>query len=197
MEDLVLVSRSLSAAFADDPFYQAVTVDYAHDSEKRSAVLSRYFELAIEEAVSVGEVQVYGTEGAAVWITDRADRAQAATKREIRSDALRSVLGPIGLGNYHRIGDAMATNIPMHLKNAWYLSILGVKPSQQGRGIAGKLLRETLDRADTIGVQCFLETFNDLSILFYERVGFLKSIRCIETVTARPYWILSRGEVGV
>lgn len=192
VEERVLVSSSLSQAFADDPFYQAVTVDFAHDSGKRSAVLSRYFELAIEEALRVGEVRISGTGAAAVWITGKADMAEVDASSAVRSNALRGVLGTLGLDNYRRIGDAMASNVPVHLKTAWYLSILGVHPSQQGKGIAGELLRATLDRADKLGVQCFLETFNPLSLPFYERFGFGQDIRCIETITGRPYWILSR-----
>jgi GNAT superfamily N-acetyltransferase len=187
-----LVGRSLSQAFADDPFYQAVTVDFSHDNEKRNAVLSRYFELAIEEALRVGEVELFSSGAAAIWITDKADQVEVAASSEMRTRALKGLLGRTGFDNYRRIGDAMAANVPARLSHAWYLSILGVHPSLQGRGVARELLRSTLNRADSHGARCFLETFNPLSLPFYERAGFRQEIRCVEAITGRPYWILSR-----
>jgi GNAT superfamily N-acetyltransferase len=71
---------------------------------------------------------------------------------------------------------------------AWYLSILGVRPAARGQGIAQRLIEATLKRADEVGVPCFLETFNPLSLPFYRRLGFERDAawRGYETQGPRP-----------
>ncbi|MBN3725112.1 GNAT family N-acetyltransferase [Burkholderia sp. Ac-20379] len=189
------VCDSLAQAFADDPFYRAVTVAFEVDAVRRRQVLARYFELAIEEARAVGEVRSTGADGAAVWVTNEAGAADVARHGAARNRALEALLGPDGYGNYARICEAMAARVPAHLANAWYLSILGVRAEARGRGLAQVMLEPTLARADRLGAACFLETFNPLSIPFYERLGFAHEAECFEAVTGRPYWILSRRAV--
>ncbi|MFN8582601.1 MAG: GNAT family N-acetyltransferase [Gemmatimonadaceae bacterium] len=43
--------------------------------------------------------------------------------------------------------------------NAWYLSILGVHPSLQGRGVGSRLVRRTLEELDRNGAPSYLETY--------------------------------------
>lgn len=190
--DTVSIFRSLAEAFVDDPFYRAVTVESATDKARRQQVLTRYFELAIEEGSAIGEIQCAGTDGAAIWITNEASEAEIAKHGAARSRALATLLGAKGYANYSRICAAMAERVPADLAQAWYLSILGVRPAARGQRFAHAILEVTLQRADQLGATCFLETFNPLSIPFYERLGFEQEMSCFEEVTARSYWILAR-----
>ena len=54
----------------------------------------------------------------------------------------------------------------------WYLQLLGVDPEYQGKGLAGKLLREMLTRIDEDGLPCYLETERQRNVPFYNRHGF-------------------------
>ncbi len=195
MTDTASVCRSLAEAFVDDPFYRAVTVESATDEARRQQVLTRYFELAIEEGSAIGEIQCAGTDGASVWITNEASNAEIARHGAARSRALATLLGAKGYANYSRICAAMAERVPANLAQAWYLSILGVRPAARGQRFAHAILESTLRRADRLGGTCFLETFNPLSIPFYERLGFEQKMSFFEEVTARPYWILARRVV--
>jgi GNAT superfamily N-acetyltransferase len=190
--DTASVCRSLTRAFIDDPFYRAVTIDYEGDEPRRQHVLTRYFELAIEEGTGLGEVQFGGTDGAAIWITYEASAAEIAKHGAAKSTGLGALLGTRGYANYVEICEAMAERVPTELTEAWYLSILGVQPAARGRRLAQRLINATLSRADQLGATSFLETFNPLSIPFYERLGFRREKACFEAVTARPYWILAR-----
>jgi GNAT superfamily N-acetyltransferase len=190
--DPASVCRSLAEAFVDDPFYRAVTVESATDEARRQQVLTRYFELAIEEGNAIGEIQCAGTDGAAVWITNQVSHAEIAEHGDVRNRALAKLLGADGYANYSRICAAMAERVPAHLAQAWYLSILGVRPAARGQRLARAILELTLNRADQLGANCFLETFNPLSIPFYERLGFRQEMSCFEEVTARPYSIMVR-----
>ena len=54
----------------------------------------------------------------------------------------------------------------------WYLWGLGVKPSRQGQGIGGMLMRPVIERADVDRLPCYLETMNEKNVIFYEKYGF-------------------------
>ena len=60
-----------------------------------------------------------------------------------------------------------------HIKEPhWYLAILGVEPSQQGRGIGSSLLRHTLDSVDEQKLPAYLESSNPANVPLYQRHGF-------------------------
>jgi GNAT superfamily N-acetyltransferase len=186
------VCASLVEALIDDPFYRAVTIESAEDEERRQAVLAEYFDLAITEARGIGEVQYAGADGAAIWHTNKANVSDAAIYTITRKQALAKLLGSTGFDNYLRISESMAEEVPSHLNDAWYLSILGVRQAARGQRLAQRLIEITLSRADRHDAACFLETFNPLSLPFYRRLGFGDEIRCFENVTGRDYWILAR-----
>jgi ribosomal protein S18 acetylase RimI-like enzyme len=54
----------------------------------------------------------------------------------------------------------------------WYLAQIGVEPAFQRQGIASRLLRPMLVRADAAGLPCYLETENPANIGIYQRYGF-------------------------
>ncbi|CAN7158259.1 MULTISPECIES: GNAT family N-acetyltransferase [unclassified Acidovorax] len=186
------VCDALATALMDDPFYQAVTVDSAHDPALRHRVLAQYFALAMDEANAVGEVMVSGDDGAALWATSRATASEKAVHSARRTEGLARCLGPMGFDNYQRIGAAMEAQVPDPLHAAWYLSILGVRPAARGRGVAQRLVAQTLARADVAGATCYLETFNPLSLAFYRRLGFVREVPCVEPVSGRAYWLMVR-----
>jgi GNAT superfamily N-acetyltransferase len=186
------VCGALAEALSDDAFYQAVTIDHAADPALRHRVLAHYFVLALDEARAVGEVHWAGDDGAALWLTPEAPASRRALHGERRTQALSRLLGPIGFGHYQHIGAAMEAQVPAVLHDAWYLSILGVRPAAQGQGLAQRLLQPTLARADQARATCYLETFNPLSLPFYQRLGFARVVECVEPVSARPYWLMVR-----
>jgi ribosomal protein S18 acetylase RimI-like enzyme len=54
----------------------------------------------------------------------------------------------------------------------WYLYVLGVAPSFQGRGCAGKLLRRLSEHADREEVSCYLETDMPENVSLYQSFGY-------------------------
>lgn len=185
------VAKSLAAALAPDPFYRAVSVA-ATDENHRLDILQTYFELAIAEALAIGEVQFSAPDGAALWITNEATPQAVEEHSGQRKQALQSLLGTVGFSHFVDISNAMESQLPPGLSNAWYLSILGVHPAARGKGLARQLLEKTLARADAGAFDCYLETFNPLSLPFYERLGFTEKLACHEPVTGREYWVMIR-----
>jgi len=75
---------------------------------------------------------------------------------------------------------------------AWYLSILGVLPAAQGRGIGAQMLAPALAAADRAGAVCYLESFSERNPAFYGRLGFDAVATHLEPTTAAPYRIMLR-----
>lgn len=191
-----LSTAALADALIVDPFYLAISVDFEHDTRRRKAVLASYFAYSLGEAERTGRcLWPEGQDralGAAAWLLPRTgalDAAESAAKHAF----LAGALGPRGHANYHRIVDFMAERAPAVVpQDAWYLSILGVSPAAQGRGLGARLLAPTLAEADAAGVPCFLETFTPRSVAFYERLGFRGAASHHEPVGGAPYLIMCR-----
>jgi len=97
----------------------------------------------------------------------------SAQRTSEKQAALKAALGPEATGVFNQIESEMAPHENMlNLHDNWYLSILGLHPSQQGKGLGAVLLRPVLDEADKAGVASYLTTFSQGNIKFYEKVGF-------------------------
>ncbi len=181
----------LADALLDDPFYAAITVDFDGDAVARRAVLTDYFHYSLREGYTLGAVKIE-TCGAAIWTLPQPS-AVAQSAATAKDEALATLLGPRGFDNYRSIIDFMEptahTVVP---EGSWYLSILGVAPSQQGRGLGRVLLEPTLHQADSAHVPCFLETYNAASLRFYNRLGFKAAADHLEPTTQARYWVMVR-----
>ena len=187
-------ARSLAAALIGDPFYRTVTVACGEDEAARLAMLEAYFALALAEGRQAGRVDLADDEGngAAIWTTDTpaAQRQAAYAQRE---DALRVLLGEQGFAHFTAIVDNMEHVLAQHdLQDAWYLSIAGIHPDAQGQGLGASVLAPGLAAVDAAGAACFLETYNERSLPFYARLGFVAAGRYAEGVTGCDYWLMLR-----
>jgi GNAT superfamily N-acetyltransferase len=54
----------------------------------------------------------------------------------------------------------------------WYLPLIGVEPSQQGKGVGSALMRHALAAADPERRPAYLESSNPRNVPLYERHGF-------------------------
>lgn len=54
----------------------------------------------------------------------------------------------------------------------WYLAMIGVDPSRQGRGLGSALLKAALRVVDEAGAPAYLESSNPRNTPLYERFGF-------------------------
>ncbi len=186
--------RSMAAALSGDPFYRAVTVACGDDEAARLAMLEAYFALALTEGWQAGRVDLAddGRNGAAIWTTD-APAAQRQAAYAQREAALRALLGERGFAHFSAIVENMEHALAPHaLQEAWYLSIAGIAPDAQGRGLGASVLAPGLAAVDAAGAACFLETYNERSLPFYARLGFVVAGRYAEAVTGCDYWLMLR-----
>lgn len=194
MTALTHASVALTESLIDDPFYWAITDGFGNDNEARKAALQQYFHYSLEEAQRTGRCVIAPEPnlGAAAWLLPRTPEIAAAEK-VAKAKFLGAILGNRGKENYDRIVQFMA---PFAAKvipaGSWYLSIIGVLPSAQGRGIGATLLAGTLDEASRGHAICYLETFTPRTLPFYKRMGFRRVADHLEPTTSREYTVMRR-----
>ena len=188
------LSKALYAALTEDAFY--ITMEKsAHGSpaERREAML-RYFDYSLQEGRRYGRLQVAaeGPVGASIW-SRPLDGDQARQMAEEKKAFLRKEMGPASLAAYARITAGMArqtdTVIP---PDCWYLSILGVAPAFQGRGLGETLINPVLKQTDANGSATYLETFTPRTRRFYARLGYRECGSFEAPGTGARYWVMVR-----
>ncbi len=73
----------------------------------------------------------------------------------------------------------------------WYLSLIGVDPSQQSKGYGSALMQHTLIQCDRNQIPAYLESTSLKSIPFYERHGF-ELLGTIQVGTSPPLFPMLR-----
>jgi GNAT superfamily N-acetyltransferase len=181
------------AALEDDPFYRSICAPYAADTVRRRAVLAKYFDYSIQEGRELGRcIHLAGARGVALWLLPQPPEVKSRAAERKRS-FLKAALTTEGCANYCGIIEFMsAKSAALVDEAAWYLSIVAVDPAVQGQGLGGKLLEPTIAEADRAGLTCYLETFSQRNLSFYQRLGFVDAARFTEPTTAAEYTVMVR-----
>lgn len=159
--DIPALAGAIARAFADDP----VTL-YAHPSARTRPRRLRFFFTGRLRSL-VGEELSWcdeGCTGAALWAPP--DRWKAPLREDVRLLRLANRRSVSLLRGMRRIEQAHPGG--PHL----YLSVLGVEPSSQGRGLGSRLLGPGLERCDREGIGAYLESSKEENLAFYGRHGF-------------------------
>jgi GNAT superfamily N-acetyltransferase len=130
--------------------------------------------------------------GAAIWSKPLNADVELA-KHQYKKEFLKTNLGNDALDTYLQITNFMSSNLKGLISDdAWYLSIVGIKPEFQGKGLGAQLINEVLKETDKLGLPTYLETFTPRNISFYNRLGYQAAASFLEPVTSATYWVLVR-----
>jgi ribosomal protein S18 acetylase RimI-like enzyme len=78
----------------------------------------------------------------------------------------------------------------------WYLAVVGVDPSQQGRGLGARLLEEFVEQVDRDAEPAYLETDRFENLAFYETFGFrVESELPVQGVPVWQMWREARSSL--
>ncbi len=166
----VEVADVLAGAFHNDPAYRYLIPDDTVRARVLPWLFDRvtYYSLRYGEAYTTPEV-----EGAAFWLPP--GQSDITFGRVIRTGLIAIPL-KLGWAAYRRLMDITAYEAEVHKRFApgshWYLWVLGVKTSSQGKGIGGELLQPVLTSARASKTPCFLETNTERNVRFYQKHGF-------------------------
>jgi GNAT superfamily N-acetyltransferase len=172
VEDTDRCAEVLALAFHDDPG----TVVYEPDDVRRARILPLFFRTFVGASLEEdADIVVSGNPivGVAIWFgPDRHGPSPDAMGAHGFGDVLEAsgpeaserLLGMVGeLERQH----GLLTSGP-HLRLDFY----GVEPGRQGSGIGSALIDHGHRRADQLGLSCYLETFTEVNVRFYERRGY-------------------------
>ncbi len=161
----------LAVAFRDDP----LLTHACPDREARMKLARVFCQVPLHYAARYGEVYAPSQrlEGVAAWLPSA--RFPLTPWKVLRAVPLSLLvsLGRTGGARLRVAGDhlnALHRRLapPEHL----FLFILGVAPSFQGQGHAGRLLRPILARLDREGRPCYVDTMQEKNVSLYEHFGF-------------------------
>lgn len=154
-----------------------------------------YFLYSMAEARRYGRVCELSDDeatGLSLWSLPLSS-AEAAQKTTDKTAFMLDVMGPNAVQTYKDICKNMADMTEtVTEKSDWYLSIAGVSPEGQGRGLGQQIIRPVLEDADRAGVASYLETFTKRNMTFYARLGYRPIASFDEAVTGATYWVMRR-----
>jgi len=161
---------TLERAFASDPMFTWIFPD-PHQRSRSLRLMNR---VPLQYGVRYGHV-TESNDGMAVAIWMPPGRSITGGGM-IRCGMLAVPFG-VGFRPFARFMGANDVMGKFHKKYVpephWYLLIVGVDPSLQGRGLGSALVKEGLTRADEANCPCYLETSEERNLAFYERHGFV------------------------
>ena len=171
------LAHLFSRAFFHDPLFEF----FFADPSEREAKAFFTFRFLVAHASHRGQIltspqSLEATDnlnGAAVWLPSSA--MQHSVLDMLRFGAVRALFrqGPGAIKRQMVAADAMqAVHHQAITGPHMYLLLLGIDPSQQGRGLSTPLLQPSLDRLDEQGLPCYLDTHNPNNVSLYQRFGF-------------------------
>jgi len=148
---------------------------YFPDELERKKIASYFVSVAVFSGIRYGEI--YATspnlEGVAVWFPP--GNYPVTIWKLVRSVPLSVIFGfgRHGGGRMRQLNEYIdAVHRRLAPFKHWFLQVIGVDPQFQGKGYAGKLLEPMLARIDEEDLPCYLETFDEHNVSFYEHFGF-------------------------
>ena len=166
-EDADQLTRTLAAAFADDPVFSWLLPPRTRARERRMLTL---FGALVGSYLPKGESHLAGGgDAVALW----APPGKWETPMSDIITQLGPFLGALRWRALHSLRTLLAVEAahprePQH----WYLGFLGTIPSRQGQGLGAELLRSKLVEVDAAGLPAYLESSNPRNISLYRRHGF-------------------------
>ena len=185
-------AEALFRALRDDAFYITMKASVADGSSE--AAMIRYMDYSIKEAEEYGDAFFPKDHdyGVSVWAKPL-EQGRGKEKHEKKAAFLLEHMGKESLDTYDAIVDFMSRKADGLIdENAWYLSIIGVLPGFQGRGLGAGLVNGILEKTDQMQVPAYLETFTRRTVSFYNRIGFQVVDRFHEPTVDADYWLMVR-----
>lgn len=185
-------AEALYRALTGDAFY--ITMEKSVDRASRREAMIRYMDYSMIEAERYGKLMVPENccFGASVWATPL-DRTLESEKQLNKREFIESQMGLASLETYNAITAFMADkSAALVEENAWYLSIVGLHPHFQGKGLGPDLVTDVLHETDRLHVSTYLETFTERSIPFYRRLGYYPVEKIYEPTCQAHYWLMVR-----
>jgi GNAT superfamily N-acetyltransferase len=194
--ELAGAASLLARAFAADPFIG----HFMTDARRRRLALPPFFaavlhDLLDSQAVYVSEV-AGRLAGVAAWLPPDPDTPTRDARWRARLASARvRLLFPRAAPQVRAGFQALAAQHPS--EPHWYLAFVGIKPSEQRRGLGRQLLDPVLDRADRENHLCYLETPFPDTRAFYRKLRFDDTAELRPVAGAPAIWTMTRQPIEI
>lgn len=162
--DAGCLARTFARAMLDDPMIRwplLGDVDVARLEHMTGPLVAMYLDVSAAWMLEDGKAM-------AAWIPPEAASRFDALEQPTRR-AIAPWTGDDGV-RYGRFWDWLASHVPD--EPSWFLDLVAVDPSVQGRGLGTRLVEHGLALARSTSLPAFLETGQERNVRLYERLGF-------------------------
>jgi GNAT superfamily N-acetyltransferase len=190
--DVTSAAACLAAAFADDP---QMAFFFSGDPAQRQELVTEFFSILMAARLALGmPVLLLKSEGrilgaAMGYDTQRLEWPLAHQRRWALLQQRQASMA----SRFER-ADAISEEYKPQEPH-FYLGVLGVHPSMQGKGAGGALIKAYCDLADRdpVSAGTFLETAQRKNLAFYKHCGF-QLLGQGELAPGKPFWCLFRAK---
>jgi GNAT superfamily N-acetyltransferase len=181
----------LARAFHDDPVFEWALPDAA----RRATVLQTFFAAITRLAAYHNETYTTADiQSLAVWYPPD---PPPATRSQLKESGMLDLPDAFGRDDYARFRAGIDVLERLRKRDMpqphWYLAVLGVEPSMQGRGLGSALIAPVLERADAARLPCYLETEKEINLAFYRKHGFDVIVEDSIPDGGPRFWTMARG----
>jgi len=171
-------AQLLSEAFRDNPGSMAILSGTT--AEKREKKLNTLHSWVVDACIAYGVAKAVVCDNilAGISLAYPPDSYPLSYRAWLRNGIGAALIGPRYTWRCAQFDSYIRRK---HItERHWYLYVLGIAPSFQGRGFAGKLLRRLSEQADREGLPCYLETDRPENVAIYQNFGY--AVLCEETI---------------
>lgn len=181
--DVAAITETVAAAFASDPAWSFILgpgQQAARRTFARTLLIPRLRHATAWVTDDCSAVAMWDRLGTDTPATEGEDSSWASFREEVGDDTWRR------LQAYDAALEAVGPSRPF-----WYLGVLATHPDHQRCGLATAVLEPGLEKADTDGWDCWLETSTPANKAFYAGRGFTAEIP-VDIPGGPPTWWLCR-----
>ena len=165
-EEQSVALNTIVASFTADPFMRWMMPN-ADKYIRHSAALFAAFAGGAFDAQTAFQIQNFA--GVALWVPP----FQAKRDDEGGEGFSKTLMQAVDVARLEEIGEMLRGMRAYHpQEDCWYLPLIGVDPSHQGRGLGARLMQHALNCCDEDGLPAYLESSNPANISLYQRFGF-------------------------
>jgi GNAT superfamily N-acetyltransferase len=186
--EIDVAAGTLGCAFVGDP----LMVHAIPDAGLRQRLMATHLAPGVRLARWLGEVWCTDDMTAvACWRRPDSGPPSASQLSQAGVDRLPAPIGARAASRADPVYEFLASRrdalaVP---HEHWYLSMIGVDPPQQRRGLGSAVLQPVFDTAHQRHEPVFLETMNEQNVGFYRRNGFQEIEHGVEPASALRYWL--------
>lgn len=164
------LGETLAKAFSSAPDYSFILSGHP---DKVGALSWFFGHFAARLSMAYGSVQA--SEDGSAGILTFAPGQSPSLPMLLRAGVLKFPFHFGWLGTYRAFSLGLymeKQRLKLAPKPHWYVVAVGVAPEKQKQGLGYEFITQVLRRAETDGVACYLEAFEEKLVVHYERRGF-------------------------